>query len=628
MAKKPAKQTASSHNGDAIRAGSQLQADLLRLINEAATQIQRSARSEEAVFKAVEEQITSLGFVGGVCMVDDIGDSLVVRGLATSKPTRAALSALEVVAGLSAVGISFPIAKVDVYSQLFERGQSVFEEDNNATVLQAIPDSLQPLATKVSGMFGHMPTIFAPLRAGTKVIGGLNISGDGLTPELVPTIEVLANHVTIALENARLYTETKRAEELLLERTTDLALINELSEALNRGDELDTVFQRLEYRLRDIFGVSSTMVWLGSRDGDRLRLRYADRSRNIVHTLESLTGLDSREISVPIDPEGTLARSGAADESIDLLGKQSFIELLEKGTDARWQASPVGQQIREAISAVRDLEVQAIPFSMERKPVGFLACTHRKPITRKATQRLKHIARQLAPAIRQRQDRQALARSLDELQLLDGIRRMTMDGAPFEIVLDSVGAAIWQLSNVRAVTLLLHDAQDIRDAGPRPSLEETTIDQLADLHDVEILRCGLGSGNRSRRIHSLPGGEALILTGAEIDEQTRLLAPDDPLLTVLSDANSGADPHTCVALIRLASVDGPMGWLAMVFQSPPTTTDQERVVRLAGLIASLIGRLRVIREREATRSLLKTAIDCGPDALVVIDTDYRRGVDG
>lgn len=601
----------------------QIQENLLYLINEAATQIQRSARSEEAVFKAVEEQITALGLVGGLCTVDDVGESVVVRAYATTGPSRVALAALEAVAGLTAIGISFPIKKVDVYSELFQRGRSVFEKDNNNTVLQAVPDALRPMATKISGIFGHMPAIFAPIWNGSEVVGGLNIAGEGLTTAFIPTIEVLANHIAIALENARLYTKMKRAEKLLLERTTDLALINELSEALSGGEELDIVFQRLDLRLREIFAVASSTVLLTSRDGTQLRLRYAESAQPFVRHLEQTTGKSYRELRFPYYPTGPLASAGIADEPIDVLDREALFELITSTTDARWIKSATGKKMLAAVANLGDVALLLIPFSIEQKPVGFLACTLRQPMDGAQTIRLKNIARQLAPAISQRQGQQALSRSLRELQLLADIRRMTMDGEPFEIVLGSVGAALWQLPNIRSVALLLHDVTHYHETEPRPSIEETTIDQLADLHDVEIRRCPPGTGSGSKIIRSVTGGTSLVLTGAELGEQAALLAKDDPLAGVLTGAAQEGDLQPCAALIRLSNAEGPMGWLAMVSSAMLTTGERERMERLAGLITSIVGRLRVERERQATRTLLMTAIDCGPDALVVIDTEYQ-----
>jgi len=183
---------------------------LLRALNAAAASLQRSAHSEAEVLEAFREQIAQLGLRGGITLLDEEREQLVVRVVAYPGPL---LSGLEKLVGTRSEGFSFPVTQVDIYRQVVESGETVFVPDSSVVVSQMLPEAARPFARRILKAFGSPPAIYAPLTMEGRVQGVLNIVGAELTPNDALTIEAFAHHISVALDNARLYAETRATRD-------------------------------------------------------------------------------------------------------------------------------------------------------------------------------------------------------------------------------------------------------------------------------------------------------------------------------------------------------------------------------------------------------------------------------
>ncbi|MCS6910109.1 MAG: GAF domain-containing protein [Anaerolineales bacterium] len=204
---------------------------LLPALNAAAEVMRQAAVSEAAVLQAVAEQLARLGLRGGVSLLDETG-ALSVRAAAFPGSV---LAALEELTGLKPIGYSFSPTQVDAYRQALETGQAVFVPDGSTVVAQLIPESARHFLELIIRWLGREPAIIAPLIAEGKRLGALSAAGPDLTPEDALTIMALADHIAIALANARLRErEAQHLRRLSAFSTIALALNNstELTEAL------------------------------------------------------------------------------------------------------------------------------------------------------------------------------------------------------------------------------------------------------------------------------------------------------------------------------------------------------------------------------------------------------------
>ncbi len=218
MGKRPARKEQHPTQGRKV--------ELLHVLNASAARLQRSARSEELVYQNFSEQISLAGLVGGIAMLDETGRRIVVR--AAAYPDRSQLLArMEKLTGLKMVGFSFDRKNSGIYGRVIDSGQSEYVENNNAIIVEVLPEIARPSVDVLLGAFGGQPGIYSPVTIEGQTQGLIGINGPGLTTQDVPAIEAFANQVSVALENARLIAsmrqeldERQRIENALQESET------------------------------------------------------------------------------------------------------------------------------------------------------------------------------------------------------------------------------------------------------------------------------------------------------------------------------------------------------------------------------------------------------------------------
>jgi putative nucleotidyltransferase with HDIG domain len=110
-----------------------------------------------------------------------------------------------------------------------------------------------------------------PLRLGTKVIGMLSVQSYqpyAYTGENQESLEMLAAHAAVAIENARLYAET-------LQRLKELEAVNHISTALRSAQTVDEMLPSLLDETLQVLDSNSGVIWLYDPAGGVLRERAA-----------------------------------------------------------------------------------------------------------------------------------------------------------------------------------------------------------------------------------------------------------------------------------------------------------------------------------------------------------------
>ena len=188
------------------------QTELLHALNLAATSLQRLAHSEDDVFRVFGEKVVGLGLRGGLSLLDETGKRLVVRAVASRADPKGSGSTRET--GRHQ-GRELPHSRSGsgCVPPRNGSGEAVFVPDTSIVVAQLIPAAARPILARILKVFGAAPGVFAPLVTQGKVQGLLNMIGAGLTADDVPAIAAFANHIAVALENARLFSTLRESEE-------------------------------------------------------------------------------------------------------------------------------------------------------------------------------------------------------------------------------------------------------------------------------------------------------------------------------------------------------------------------------------------------------------------------------
>ena len=130
-------------------------------------------------------------------------------------------------------------------------------------------------------IIGSAPESFlgVPIPAGERVIGLVGLESDrphSFDEADERLLGTLAASLGVALENARLFAETRRLLAETDQRNAELALVNEVGQALAKQLEFDAIVELVGERVREIFDAESIAIVLydaksGMLSGSRTR---------------------------------------------------------------------------------------------------------------------------------------------------------------------------------------------------------------------------------------------------------------------------------------------------------------------------------------------------------------------
>ncbi|MCX7608419.1 MAG: GAF domain-containing sensor histidine kinase [Anaerolineales bacterium] len=115
-----------------------------------------------------------------------------------------------------------------------------------------------------------------PIRLGNQQLGQIylteKLNEQEFTAEDERIIEMLAAYAAVAIYNARLYERLQARERELERRNSELALLNEIGQALNSSLELDEVLNKMLALLMRHFKVEAGEIFLREENSDILQL--------------------------------------------------------------------------------------------------------------------------------------------------------------------------------------------------------------------------------------------------------------------------------------------------------------------------------------------------------------------
>ena len=190
--------------------------DFLHAINAVAASLQSAVHSETAVFNAFTEQFTKLGLHGSLNLVDSTGEYMVVRAVALPPRLQKTIGALEHMINFRLVGYRYGRFRAGLDNTTIETRKAIFLPDNSQKIREVMPRTGRAATNLMIKYFAGKPAVLAPIWADEgKVQGVLYASGEQLVESDVHSIEAFANHISIALQNARLLQEAQETKASL-----------------------------------------------------------------------------------------------------------------------------------------------------------------------------------------------------------------------------------------------------------------------------------------------------------------------------------------------------------------------------------------------------------------------------
>jgi GAF domain-containing protein/CheY-like chemotaxis protein len=116
--------------------------------------------------------------------------------------------------------------------------------------------------------------VFVPLMIGDKINSYVTLQNidkeNAFTEGNIRLLETLANSMSVALENARLFDETNRLLKETEQRTAELGIINSVQEGLASKLDIQAIYDLVGDKIRDVF------------DTQGISISYYDREKNYI----------------------------------------------------------------------------------------------------------------------------------------------------------------------------------------------------------------------------------------------------------------------------------------------------------------------------------------------------------
>ncbi|TFH36442.1 MAG: GAF domain-containing protein, partial [Anaerolineales bacterium] len=535
----------------------------------AAAEVARRATVSEAdVIRAVTEELRRLELRGGVLLMTE-EDQLQIQSRSLSQVLERSLQRLT---GYEITGYRFNPKDVDVYRRALESGEAVFSDDRAEIVTQMIPPLLKPLLPSIMRILGESNVIVAPLVLAQETIGTINVTAKWLSPEDLPMVAALADHIAIALGHVRARAELESALQLQ-------SLRSQIAEAATSALDLPVVLERIVLMAVSELGADAGAVGIIDDEKDTIDFPF---SSGVPEHFLTQTTMDEGNLAVVLQSHQPLLMNhyqrspGAADDGL--------------------QSNPQA--------------LLAAPLLAEGKSIGFIGMfsyTKGFEFTRNHLEMLEAVASIASTAVQNARLYARANRRAEESQALIRTARAISSSLDADTVLQEIA----QQANI----LLQTDGSRIH-----------MLDQ-----DAGVLRCVVASGPNAKAIMAvqIPIGEGL--TGYVVETGEPLLLNDPvPDKRGIQVPGTPEDELECLAIVPLSIRQRTMGAMAvrrLGHLHPFTQNDLELLMALAAQAAVSIENAHLYGQIESQAQQLEQQVTARTRDLALSESRYRSLVE-
>jgi PAS domain S-box-containing protein len=400
------------HNQDFLLALSQASSNVL------------SARLPEEVYRAVGQEIRSLGYDLMICVPDEDGRRLKIVHT-TFAPKL--LGMAEKLTGIKMVNFKIPILPENIFGRAMTTTKTEYSRWTAAEAVQLFPKTMHPLVRQIVSLMKVERSIVALLRAEGVTLGILAVTGSELDKRDVPAVEIFAAQVAISLQNAHLAQqlhqelEARRLDgEQIRKRNEDLSLINAILAAGNRGDSLQDILKLTSAQIEGLFNSPGANLHLVNKDRSRMVMQSLYLPDMLRTGIEKIIGMPIPQIEHDLQaahPYRQVFESGKAQIINGFEGVEEFTTgyLASLNTSEKTR-----ERIKRLVPAIVKLigrrSIMVTPLLAGHEVIGTLEVASRDTFNEDDLRRLEAIAGQLAFVIQRKQAEQALQASGNELR--------------------------------------------------------------------------------------------------------------------------------------------------------------------------------------------------------------------
>lgn len=244
--------------------------------------------------------------------------------------------------------------------------------------------------------------------------------------EAIATNMLHEPYVNAIVVNYRDITEQKEAEIAVQQRNDDLALINRLNEAINRGDDLNAVTVLLRNEVQRIFAAEYTNIFLLDPAGQSIRLIEHVLPLEVRQKIERVIGGSLPAIKIPLQKVGLFQRVLQEERGLLTSDPQEIQAWIAGFIEAPSESSLAKGELRQLVPQITQiLNIQStiiVPLLSGGKALGLLNISGSINLNERDLERIENIAGQLTTALQRREIEEVLKEERNLLRtLIDNI---------------------------------------------------------------------------------------------------------------------------------------------------------------------------------------------------------------
>ncbi len=154
---------------------------------------------------------------------------------------------------------------------VIETKQTVFHNENVEEAMRAFDNKI---------LIGDIPKsqVYVPMVAAGEVTGIISLQNldeeHAFTDSDISLLTTLANGMSVALENARLFDETNRLLKETEQRTSELAVINSVQEGLARELDIQAIYELVGQRIQNLFDSQAVIIATFDQDTEKEDFKF------------------------------------------------------------------------------------------------------------------------------------------------------------------------------------------------------------------------------------------------------------------------------------------------------------------------------------------------------------------
>ncbi len=256
-------------------------------------------------------------------------------------------------------------------------------------------------------------------------------------------------------------TERKRSEQQIRQQMEDLALVNTLNEAANRGESLEKISALLNQEFRRIFNCKDSGIYLLSPDKKYLELQYISLSGSIKRRIEKLIGRSIPKVKILIKSSGYFNQVFSSERGLVTSDPHLLQDWIRETADTPFLPAAVRPVVKILVPQIFKLlgihSVITMPLKSAGKILGAVEISSQNSLSESDLERLQNVRTSLTEILRRKLVEQELVeseqkyRSLHE-SMIDGFVRVDMSGKILEFneiyrqMLGYAAEELWQVT--------------------------------------------------------------------------------------------------------------------------------------------------------------------------------------